>query len=108
MEMKNLELKRGYQQIASHKTIAGFKFANMNVQYTYVMSQVEIDEERAIYAGYLMRTIKGPDLKVMGEMIKTWVDKTPSYEDDLHKLINKDREMLAKQILQEEDEEDNE
>lgn len=105
MEMKNLELKRGYQQIASHKTIASFKFANMNVQYTYVMSQVEIDEERAIYAGYLMRTIKGPDLKVMGEMIKTWVDKTPSYEDDLHKLINEDREMLVKQILQEDNEE---
>lgn len=97
--MKNLELKRGYQQIASHKTIASFKFANMNIQYTYVMSQVEIDEERAIYAGFLMRTIKGPDLKVIGEMIKTWVDKTPSYEDDLHKLINQDREMLAEQIL---------
>ena len=105
MEMKNLELKKGYQQIASHKTIASFKLANMKVQYTYIMSQVELDEERAVYAGFLMRTIKGPDLKVIGEMIKTWVDKTPSYEDDLHKLINQDREMLVKQILQEEDEE---
>lgn len=107
--MKNLELKRGYQQINSHKAIAIFKFANMKIQYTYVMSQVDLDGTRTVYAGFLMRTVKAPDEKVMGEMIKTWVDKTPSYEDDLHRLINEDREMLVKQILQElEETEDNE
>ena len=49
-----------------------------------------------------------PGESVIGEMIKTWVGSTALCEDELHELINEDREMLVKQILQEEDEEDNE
>lgn len=103
--MENLEIKKGYQQMPSHCAIAEFQFGNAKVKYTHVLNQLTLDRDRGLWTGYLIRTIEMPGESVIGEMIKTWVDKTPSYENDLHKLINKDREMLVKQILQEDNDE---
>lgn len=108
MEINNLELKKGYQQMPSHCAIAEFQFGNAKIKYTHVLNQLTLDRDRGLWTGYLIRTIEMPGESVIGEMIKTWVGSTALHEDELHELINEDREMLVKQILQEEDEEDNE
>ena len=105
MEMNNLELKKGYQQMPSHCAIAEFQFGNAKIKYTHVLNQLTLDRDRGLWIGYLIRTIEMPGENMIGEMIKTWVGNTALHEDELHELINKDREMLVKQILQEEDEE---
>ena len=106
--MENLELKKGYQQMPSHIVMGEFEFGNAKIKYTHVLNQLTLDRDRELWTGYLIRTIEMPGKSVIGEMIKTWVGSTALHEDELHSLINKDREMLVKQILQEEDEEDNE
>lgn len=106
--MENLEIKKGYQQMPSHIAVAEFGFGNAKIKYTHVLNQLTLDRDRGLWTGYLIRTIEMPGESVIGEMIKTWVGSTALHEDELHELINKDREMLVKQILQEEDEEDNE
>nr|DAG99126.1 MAG TPA: hypothetical protein [Crassvirales sp.] len=106
MEMKNLELKKGYQQMPSHCAIAEFQFGNAKIKYTHVLNQLTLDRDRGLWTGYLIRTIEMPGENVIGKMIKTWVGSTALHEDELHELINKDREMLAKQILQEENNEE--
>ena len=105
MEMKKLELKKGYQQMPSHCAIAEFQFENAKIKYTHVLNQLTLDRDRGLWTGYLIRTIEMPGKNVIGEMIKTWVGSTAWHEDELHELINKDRKMLVKQILQEEDKE---
>lgn len=106
MEMNNLELKKGYQQMPSHCAIAEFQFGNAKIKYTHVLNQLTLDRDRGLWTGYLIRTIEMPGENVIGEMIKTWVGSTALHENELHELINKDREMLAKQIIQEEDNEE--
>lgn len=103
--MENLEIKKGYQQMPSHYAIAEFEFGNAKIKYTHVLNQLTLDQDRRLWTGYLMRTIEMPGESVIGEIIKTWVGRTALHENELHSLINKDREMLVKQILQEEDEE---
>lgn len=103
--MENLELKKGCQQMPSHCVIAEFQFGNAKIKYTHVLNQLTLDRDRRLWTGYLIRTIELPGESVIGEMIKTWVGSTALHEDELHSLINEDREMLVKQILQEEDEE---
>lgn len=103
--MENLELKKGYQQMTSHCAIAEFQFGNAKIKYTHVLNQLTLDRDRRLRTAYLIRTIELPGESVIGEMIKTWVGSTALHEDDLHKLINEDRGMLVKQILQEDNEE---
>ena len=103
--MENLEIKKGYQQMPSHCAIAEFQFGNAKIKYTHILNQLTLDRDRGLWTAYLIRTIEMPGEGVIGEMIKTWVGSTALHEDELHKLINEDREMLVKQIPQEEDEE---
>lgn len=103
--MENLEIKKGYQQMPSHIAVAEFEFGNAKIKYTHVLNQLTLDRDRGLWTAYLIRTIELPGESVIGEMIKTWVGSTALHEDELHSLINKDREMLVKQLLQEEDEE---
>ena len=89
----------------SHCAIAEFQFGNAKIKYTHILNQLTLDRDRGLWTAYLIRTIEMPGEGVIGEMIKTWVGSTALHEDELHKLINEDREMLVKQIPQEEDEE---
>lgn len=107
--MENLEIKKDYQQMPSLIAVAEFEFGNAKIKYTHVLNQLTLDRDRGLWTAYLIRTIELPGESVIGEMIKKWVGSTALHEDELHKLINEDREMLVKQILQEPEEtEDNE
>lgn len=106
--MENLEIKKGYQQMPSHIAVAEFEFGNAKIKYTHVLNQLTLDRDRGLWTAYLIRTIELSGESVIGEMIKTWVGSTALHEDELHEIINEDRGMLVRQILQEDNEEDNE
>lgn len=105
MEVKNLQLKKGYQQEPVHLTVADFKFGNSIIRYTHALLTVTNPDDRQTWIAFLMRTIETPGQDTVGEMIKTWVGRTTCGECELTDLINKDRKMLVKQILQEDNEE---
>lgn len=91
MEMNNLELKKGYQQMPSHCAIAEFQFGNAKIKYTHILNKLTLDRDRGLWTGYLIRTIEMPGESVIGEMIKTWVGSTALREDELHKSTRTER-----------------
>ncbi len=103
--MEDLELKKSCQQAPAHLIMADFKFGNMTIRYTNVLLKLTNPEGGIVWTAFLMRTIEMPGEDIMGEVIKTWVAPCGIYSEEITKLINKDREMLVKQLLQEEDEE---
>nr|DAG99244.1 MAG TPA: hypothetical protein [Crassvirales sp.] len=106
MEMKDLELKAGNQHIQSFFKMAQFKLGNVIVEYRHVLQVIPGPEEEGVWVAFLMRTIKAKGENYIGEVIGSWVGRGASRTDpELTDLINKDREMLLKQILQEDNEE---
>lgn len=101
MEVKRIELKQGYQQMQSYVNTAEIDLGGIKLRYMHVTEPIAAPWADSVSISYIIRVVEVPDAlsNPTGVILKSWVGKLDFTIEDVLKIIEEDRAMLAQQIL---------
>lgn len=101
MEIRRIKLKQGYQQMQSYVNTAEINLGDIKLRYMHVTEPIATPCADSVLVSYVIRIVEVPNAlsNPTGVILKSWVGKLDFTIEDVLKIIEEDRAILAQKIL---------